>query len=113
MSQATQTDHVGPIIFSNETAREQLLTGGEVVTFRTSERTTGDTWWRKSRLGRKEGDVTVRELERVDPSDCSDLDPHQQFSGFESAERWQEAIRDLHGRLPQQGVLYHVLKQDH
>lgn len=44
----TGTTHVGPIIFSDPTARNLLLDHGEVVTFRTSRRTVDETWWRES-----------------------------------------------------------------
>jgi hypothetical protein len=52
----------GPIVFSDETAREQLLEHGEVVTFRASRRTTGSTWFRDTRTGPKKGDVFVGEI---------------------------------------------------
>ena len=50
----SESNHVGPNVFADETARGQLVEHGEVVTFRASERTTGDTWWRTSR-NRAEG----------------------------------------------------------
>jgi hypothetical protein len=56
------SEHVGPILFAHETTREQLRTAESVVTFRRERRTVGDTWWRASRTGPKQGDVTVEEL---------------------------------------------------
>lgn len=108
MAKSTTTGHVGPIIFADETARAQLQTHGEVITFRLTDRTTGDTWWRKSRLGTKEGDVHVEEIGRVDPRDPESLQPYRTKSGFESVEAWQQAIRSLNGSLPAAGRLYHV-----
>lgn len=108
MTEAGTKGTVGPIIFADETARQQLEEVGEVVTFRKSERTTGDTWWRKSRLGPKEGDVQVNELEKVNPQRSEDLEPHRKLSGFSSVTAWQRAIRTVNGSLPDEGVLYHV-----
>lgn len=95
--------HVGPIIFGHPIARAQLVDHGEVVTFRTSERTTGETWWRETRTGPKRGDVTVR---RIGPAtSVLDLMDYVELSGFESVEDWQDAIRDVHGEGVD-GVLY-------
>lgn len=102
----------GPIIFSDHTARHQLLSEGEVVTFRKSKRTTGDTWWRESRLGPKKGDARVTEIGEVDPSDTEALGEYRDLSGFESVTAWQGAIRDLNGSLPDNGLLYHVTIRD-
>lgn len=107
MSQTT-SGTVGPIIFSDETARKQLVEHGEVVTFRKTERTTGETWWRESRCGTKEGDVLVEEIGAVNPTNLGDLKPHRQLSGFQSAQEWQQAIQELNGELPNHGRLYRV-----
>ncbi|WP_281255585.1 hypothetical protein [Natrinema ejinorense] len=40
----SKSNRVGPIVFADATARRQLLAHGEVVTFRASKRTIGDTW---------------------------------------------------------------------
>lgn len=100
------TSSVGPIIFSHPTARQQLLDEHEVVTFRTSKRTTGETWWRESRTGPKQGDATVEYLHEVDPRVAMDLEPHADLSGFNSVRDWQTAIREIHGGLPNRGHLY-------
>lgn len=99
----------GPIVFSNPVAREQLEEEGEVVTFRSSERTTGETWYRSSRTGPKLGDVVV-ELERTVPEwGVAWLsDKTIQLSGFGSAAEWEAAIAELHGEPGQAGYLYHV-----
>ena len=99
----TEGNHVGPIIFSNEIARGQLEEEGKVVTFRSSERTCGYTWWRKSRTGPKEGDVLVRKLGPV--STREKFEKYVDMSGFDSVEHWHETIRDLHGCEPE-GFLY-------
>ena len=98
----------GPIIFSNETGREQLVDHGVVVTFRKSERTTGKTWWRETRTGPKQGDVVVEQVNVVDPRNPFDLDRYVEVSGFETTEDWMDAISDLHGGLPDLGFMYRV-----
>lgn len=110
---ADQTDHesshVGPIIFADETARTQLIEEGEVVTFRTSERTTGETWWRKSRTGEKLGDVTVELLENfvLAAPNSTELIQYTNLSGFENTEAWVEAIDELNDDV-EGGRLYRV-----
>lgn len=99
----------GPITFSHETARNRLLVAGSVVTFRPAERTTGETWARWRRLGPARADVVVEHVGAVDPHETSDLEPHVEASGFESAIHWQVAIRTLHGgSVPESGNLYRV-----
>jgi hypothetical protein len=105
----TETQQVGPIVFSHPSARGQLTEHGEVVTFRTSERTTGETWWRASRTGEKRGDVTVEMISPVDPRTPYELTPTQHLSGFDSVGDWMDAIRELNGgELPELGYLYRV-----
>jgi hypothetical protein len=103
------SERVGPIIFAHETAREQLTTAGSVVTFRRNHRTGGETWWRASRTGPKQGDVTVTELRSVSLT-ADALRPYRAESGFESVTAWKEAIRELNGRLPDSGYLYRATK---
>jgi len=111
MTKAT-TGTVGPIIFADNTARAQLLDEGEVVTFRRSRRTTGDTWWRESRLGPKQGDVVVEEIQPVDPRDRMTLQEYRDLSGFDSVKTWQRAMKKLNGSLPETGYLYRVRRRD-
>jgi hypothetical protein len=106
---ARSSERVGPIIFGHETAREQLSTVGSVVTFRRNRRTVGETWWRASRTGPKQGDVTVTELRSASPT-TADLRPYRAESGFESVDAWKEAIRELNGHLPDSGYLYRATK---
>lgn len=106
-----ENSHVGPIIFANETARGQLEEDGEVVSFRTSDRTTGYTWWRESRTGPKRGDVHVECV--VEDVDVRDLADYVELSGFDSVEDWQAAIRDVHGESARTGgYLYRVTERD-
>lgn len=109
MSETPNHEHVGPIVFSNETARKQLRSGDYVITFRKTERTTGSTWWRKTRTGDKQGDCVVGLVSECDPSVHSQLDQFMTKSGFESVEAWQHAIKELNdGELPENGYLYRV-----
>jgi hypothetical protein len=102
----THTGHVGPIIFSNEQARSQLLEEGEVYTFRANKRTTGETWARASRTGPKIADVVVEEVCAIPAPRPADLqDEWAAKSGFGSRSAWWEAIEELHG-TPQSGVVY-------
>lgn len=98
--------HVGPIIFAHPTARSQLLHEGEVVTFRSTERTTGETWWRKSRTGEKMGDVIVKQVETGGDVEYTNLLAHADQSGFGSAEQWLDAIEEVHGTRELDGHLY-------
>jgi len=98
----------GPIVFSDETARTQLVEEGIVVTFRASRRTVGSTWWRESRTGEKEGDCVV-ELVRHVPKDQleSALLNEVDRSGFASVYDWLDAINELNGGRSD-GYLYRV-----
>lgn len=109
-SPGVDTAHVGPIIFGNETARSQLVDEGEVVTFRATERTTGDTWWRETRTGPKRGDVRVELINPAEPK-RSALKPFARKSGFDSWREWQDAIEEVHGD-PSSGYLYRVTAQE-
>ena len=102
------SSQVGPIIFGNPTARKQLLDNGEVYTFRTSDRTTGDTWARASRTGEKLVNVTVEQVASIDDPSPDSLREEWAFrSGFGTPEQWWDAIKDVHGP-PETGYVYHV-----
>jgi plasmid stabilization system protein ParE len=103
------SDRVGPIIFSDADAREHLEANGEVLTFRTSLRTTGETHVRYERTGTKQYDCTVAVFGYVAPDDFDAvLDHYHDRAGFESAEAWRAAIDDLNGDGVEEGYLYRV-----
>ncbi|WP_248910550.1 hypothetical protein [Halocatena marina] len=112
MTHSNSAGTVGPIIFADTTARRQLLQEGEVVTLRKTTRTTGETWWRESRLGPKQGDVLVTEIGTVDPKQEESLAEYRELSGFESVRKWQAAIQKLNGSLPDTGHLYRVVTRE-
>jgi hypothetical protein len=99
----------GPIIFSHETAQRQLREEGIVTTFRAQKRTTGDTWWRETRTGPKQGDVTVTLLEAGDPYQGGLLSRYYEKSGFETPAEWREAIGIVNGVVPSEGYVYEVV----
>lgn len=104
---AGDNSQTGPIIFSNKTARQQLVDEGEVITFRSSRRTTGSTWWRKSRTGPKQGDCHVEFVAgAISPTDDEELEPYFELSGFESIEAWRDAMGGLNDGIPATGFLY-------
>jgi len=98
-------------VFSDSDARRRLQQNGEVVTFRTSKRTTGETWWRESRTGEKMGDCRVELMGPADPSDRSALRDHYREAGFDSASEWEAAIEELNGGLTE-GYLYRVTSDE-
>jgi hypothetical protein len=107
-----QSQHVGPVIFSNGTARRQLVEEGEVITLRPDERTTGETWWRESRTGPKRGDCRIEGIDVVVPVWDNDLAPYVGRSGFDCVADWQDALRDLHGEMPGSCFAYRVVSLD-
>lgn len=104
-------NRVGPVLFADETARSQLLTG-RVFTFRTDRRTVGETHARWSRNSEKKADVVIRERAYVDPSDPQALLPYRELSGFAAVEEWQSAIKDIHDGFPEGGWVYDVVLLD-
>jgi hypothetical protein len=108
----SNSDFVGPVTVSHESPREQLLAAGEVIIFRTSERTTGETWWRRSVTGTKIGDCQIEFLCSCDPANDAELSDHVELSGYDSIPAWRSAIREIHeGNLPAEGLLYHVTSE--
>lgn len=102
----SESQHVGPIIFGHETARDHLLSEGVVYTFRASERTTGETWARASRTGPKIADVTVEHVRAIPAPTASVLENEwARQSGFGTPEAWWDAIVDVHGHV-QSGHVY-------
>jgi hypothetical protein len=106
----TESAHIGPIIFANESARSQLVDHGEVITFR-GERTTGETWWTDEYGTPKNGDCTVERIAAVEPTPTA-LARYQSLSGFPSTSAWIDAIADLHGPTTDTGYLYRVTEEN-
>ena len=102
---------VGPVSFSDPTARRQLIEEGSVVTFRSSERTVGETWARLERTAPKFADVEIEEIGRVDPEGIV-IAMYRDESGFESMRVWLDAIHTLNGEIPEMGILYRVELQE-
>jgi len=101
---------VGPITFSDETARTQLIENGVVTTFRAEERTTGNTWWREHRTGSKRGDVHVEHVAKLVPT-VDALEEFRAESGFDTAADWRTAIADLNNGWTGMGHVYRVTKR--
>ena len=95
----------GAVTFSDYRARSHLLLFGFVHTFRSADRTTGETWARWERGGYGKLDV---DISRVVPEVSSedDLDPYAPTSGFDSSSAWSSRIEELHGDLD--GAVYRV-----
>ena len=107
------TNRVGPVIFSNRKARSHLERHGEVYTFRTSDRTTGETHVRYERTGKKQYDCLIHKYADVAFEELEDtLDALHAEAGFSSGDGWREAIREMHGDVPDEGYIYHVILPD-
>jgi len=102
--------NVGPVILSVEKAREHLAEHGVVFSFRTRDRTTGETWYRASRTGEKCGDCRIESEVRVHADNPIGwyLEAYVGSSGFDNTEEWVDAIRDLHGEVPDEGYIYRI-----
>jgi len=108
---ATSDGPTGPIIFQHPVPREYLLDEGVVYTFRTSERTTGVTRWRRERTGKGQDRVRVQFVTGGIKPGRGGLSLFAEDSGFGTDEAWREAIREVHGdgeTLPDRGYLYRV-----
>jgi len=101
------------ISFSDETAWEQLVGEGEVVTFRSQRRAHPNcsTWCNRGRGQKKEFDVRIEEIGAVEPTP-EELADYADKSGFEDVQKWVKAIHELNGGLPKQGWLYRVVPEE-
>lgn len=114
----SRSQRVGPIIFSHESARERLLRYGSVITFRSEERTTGETHarWNRTATEEHEGTTTVpvhvaeRDTVSIDDAGIG-LAPYHRTAGFHSPDEWLTAIEDLHGSV-ERGYLYQATLLD-
>lgn len=98
----------GPVIMGHPVARAQLEELGTVLSFRTSDRTTGETHYRYERTGGKQGDCTIEKEydHQVHPTDV-EITAAYPMSGFDSPADWRAAIKDVHGGLDD-GYIYRI-----
>jgi len=100
----------GPVILSVDKAREHLETHGSVYSYRTRDRTTGQTWYRTSRTGEKVGDCEIELAARV--YEWQDLmvalRPFVSRSGFAGVLEWMDAINSVHGETEGRGYIYRI-----
>jgi hypothetical protein len=101
---------MGEVIFNRDPPRNQLISDGEVVIFRSHQRTTGRTWWSRGEHAERESEVSVEEIGTI--SDLEDLQPYLDRSGFVTLTNWLEAIERPNGYLPATGWLYRVADED-
>jgi len=99
---------VGPVIMGHPVARAALESIGVVMSFRTSDRTTGETHYRYERTGTKQGDVVISQISDETPPTFDALVPYRHLSGFSSVDEWREAIEDVHGTLDTTGYIYRI-----
>jgi len=102
------SNRVGPVIMGHPIARKQLEEHGVVFSFRTSDRTTGETWYCYERTGGKQGDVTISQVSDEIPATARVLSKYRELSGFESVGEWREAIKDVHGSKHVCGYVYRI-----
>lgn len=102
------TNHVGPVIMGHPLARTCLESAGAVFSFRTSDRTTGETHYRYERTGTKQGDVTISQISEETLPTHEALDPYVMLSGFSDTDEWREAIADVHGDTETEGYIYRI-----
>ncbi len=98
------------IISSNPLARNQLLTGGKVYTFRKGNlrKKIGIGWASTMRGEPKIADITLTPIMHVKPNRLEGaLRPLVPFSGFDSVREWLEEIYKSYGKLPE-GWIYRV-----
>lgn len=89
-------------------ARACLESSGAVFSFRTSDRTTGDTHYRYERTGVKQGDVVITKVSDRTLPTAEVLEEYRPLSGFSNVEEWQAAIEDVHGDLDTEGYIYRI-----
>lgn len=84
---------VGPVTIAGDDAKRRLQQKGELIIYRPSKRTLGQTWWTDAPQGEKVGDCQVELVTPIDADDRDALRDHFIKSGYNSARDWQEAIR--------------------
>jgi len=106
------SDRVGPVIMGHPIARACLESAGVVFSFRTSDRTTGETHYRYERTGSKQGDVTISQVSDETLPTHDALEPYAMLSGFSDTDEWREAIADVHGGTETRGYIYRIEVQE-
>ena len=102
------SNRVGPVIMGHPIARACLESAGRVYSFRTSDRTTGNTHYRYKRTGTKVGDVTIKQVTDETLPTHEALEPYRMLSGFSSTEEWRDAIAEVHGDTETLGYVYRI-----
>ena len=92
---------------ANDTAREQLVKNGVVLSFRTSDRTVGKTHYRHKRTGKGKGAVYISKISAKIPPTHDTLKAYQPLSGFASVGDWLKAIDSVHGDVSN-GYVYRI-----
>ena len=96
------------MLFENEKSRQQLLTKGEVFTFRVKQHKEGKDWATDKRLGKKIADINVVSYGKVKLEDL-DTPSILELSGFANMIGWTTAIIMFNkGIAPESGYLYYV-----
>jgi len=101
-------ERVGPVIMGHPIARACLESTGVCFSFRTSDRTTGDTHYRYERTGVKQGDVNISQVSDETLPTHNTLEPYRMLSGFSTTEEWREAIAEVHGDTETPGYVYRI-----
>jgi len=106
------SNRTGPVIMGHPIARACLESGGVVHSFRTSDRTTGDTHYRYERTGCKQGDVQItQETDEILPTG-ENLREFVATSGFATTDEWRKAIADVHGDTETPGYVYRIVMEN-
>ena len=106
-----------PMIFSDDTAYNQLKERGKVTSARGKPREEGEeVWIRKTRTGPKqfEAEVThITEIKWVDEKNLiGHLHDHDLTCGFDSAYDWYKVLDEMHDEIPNPLYIHYVERKD-
>jgi hypothetical protein len=97
------------MIFSNETAWNQLVKHGAVHTFRAQAREVPSmVWLRRRRTGPKVGEARITQRWTVITADPKYLEPYADASGFVTAGDWYDVIHRMHDDVSYRGFVHRV-----
>lgn len=107
-----------PMIFSSDTAFEQLKEHGQVTSARSKPRKEEEVWIRKTRTGEKEFDAEIYDVEEIFWEDehqlYQALHDHDLVCGFSSVHEWKKEIEKLNGgQVPNPIYIHHVVREDY